>query len=217
MDSFERLKSLVGFPVLNGTDYFYRSVEQVRCELGENKFLLNKYLSEIFEILKRIDAKFAASSADKVCLEILNDCYKIFCPSSEEEQKGKYYYLIEKYISENSADIKNPKTKAEYYATQILLNNLKVFEADFLETVKGMLDQSNFDKLNRYYRDIEEIVGEKLIEYLNDSIYESFLTCTVGMAFIGQITSKCFEMFTYSDRDSSKRIFEIILENKCDD
>ena len=77
MNIFGTLKNLVAFPKFDSTEDFKQVAKEIRCKLGKQKFLLNKYLSEVFEISSQVDMTFAAKSADKISLEIFKNSKKL--------------------------------------------------------------------------------------------------------------------------------------------
>ena len=212
MNIFGTLKNLVAFPKVDSTEDLKQVAKEIRCKLGKQKFLLNRYLSEIFEISSQMDVAFAATSADEIVSKILNNCSMIFNLEKEKEPNN-YFYLVEKYINENPIDIKNLHTKIEYYATKIMLNHMDIFVGDFFKTLEEKIKHNCISNLNHCYQEIAKIVGEDRVEYLNDLICEVFFICPTGMAFIGQIAIKCVEMLIYRDPETSKQILELILEN----
>jgi len=209
MNIFGTFKNLVAFSTLDSVKDLKQITKKIRGKLGKQKFLLSKYLSEIFEISNQVDIKLALQSADKISSKVLNNCYIIFGLEKEREP-NKYFYLVENYINKNPIDIKNPHIIAKYYAAKILLNNTSVFASDFLKSVEGKFKRNSFSNLNYYYQEITKIIGEDRIEYLNDLLCETFFMCPVGTAFIGQIAMQCVKMLIYSD--TSKQIFEFMLE-----
>ena len=214
MNIFKNWENVVAFPLFDSAGDFWGLARKISHELGEHKHLLNEYLSEIFEISSHVDLKFAIESADKICAEVLIDCYRIV---GYESEKGKYFSLSEKYINENPVEIKDLHTRAEYYATTILSEHLNIFADDFFNSLKERFSHFSFSNLNHYYQQMAKIVGEDRIEYLNDLMIEAFFMCPAGVAFVGQITSRCIEMLVYYDFDTLKQIFEIILEDSCDE
>lgn len=211
MNIFGTIENLIVFPAFNSNSRFNRVAKEASKELGDKKFLLSKYISEVLNVLNQIDIKLAVISADKICSDILNICFKIVYVDSEKEP-NEYLHLVKKYINENPIDIKDPYTKVEYYTAKILLNHMEIFAEDFLKSLKEKFKNIDFSKLNDYYKEMAKILSVSQMEYLNDLIYESFFMCPIGSVFIGQIASKCVKMLIDRDMDTSKQIFEFIYE-----
>jgi len=212
MNIFRTFENLITFPAFNSNCNFNRVAKEASKELGNKRYLLNKYISEILNISNQIDIKFALYSADKICSDILNSCIKVIVYADFVKKSNEYLSLVEKYINENPIDIKDPYTKVQYYTTKILLNHMEIFADNFLESLKGTFKNINFSKLNDYYKEMVKILNERHMEYLNDLIYKTFFMCPIGVAFISKITSKCTEMLAYRDNDTSKQLFEFIYE-----
>ena len=85
MNIFGTIENLVVFPSFNSSRKFNRVAKEASKELGEKKHLLSKYISEVLNVLNQIDIKFAVIAADKICLGILNNCFKIVYVDSEKE------------------------------------------------------------------------------------------------------------------------------------
>ena len=189
---------------------------EIRNKLEENELLLNNYLSEVFEVLNCADLQNASFFADSVCWAVLGDCYSILAPDSKRN-KSKYFELVEKYISENPTDIKYCHAKAEFYASEILFKHIDIFSRDFIIHLENKFTRIDFSYLNNYYRLMSNLLGDETMEKLNDLICEAFFMCPPGVAFAGQILACCIGMFLYCDPYKRKQIFEMMLEEMCNE
>ena len=189
---------------------------EIRNKLEENELLLNNYLSEVFEVLNCADLQNASFFADSVCGAVLGNCYNIL-DLVGRRNNSKYFELVEKYINENPIDIKCEHAKAEFYASELLLNHIDIFSQDFIIHLENKFTRIDFSNLNNYYRLMANPLGEETMENLNVFVCEAFFMCPAGMAFVGQILAQCVRMLIYRDRDTSKQIFEIMLEGTCNE
>ncbi len=191
---------------------FCKLIEILKGNLGEKKFLLDNYLSAILEVLNVLDLQNAICLGDKKSWAILGDCY-ILCETNTDIEKSPYFDIVEKYIDENPVSIADRHTKAEFYAAKILLDNLKQFDDEFMIHLKNeVLSRVDYSELDNCYQEIIKKVDEKHMEYLNDLIFEIFLICPAGLAFAQQIVFRCVEMLNYCNQETSKRIFQLMME-----
>lgn len=147
MNTFRNLESFIGFPLLECPTHLISTTKQIEDELLDQKHLLRKYLTELFTISSTIDLNMAIILTEKICSDVLGSCYKI-CYNDPEQEKNKYFSLVENYINEHPSDIKHTHTKAEYYATKILMTHLELFADDFVNLLKEKFKCVSFKKLN---------------------------------------------------------------------
>ena len=97
---------------------------EIKKELGESSYHLDSYLNVIFETLADMDLATASAVADKICSNILGDCC-IVLNGEEYREKSNFFELVKKYIDEHPTDFKENHTKVEYYAGNIIIENLE--------------------------------------------------------------------------------------------
>ncbi len=63
---------------------FWELSGEIRKDLGERGYHLDQYLSEVIEVLARIDLVTVGEVTNDVCWEVLADCY-ILCETEEKK------------------------------------------------------------------------------------------------------------------------------------
>ena len=178
--------------------------------MGDKGCYLDEYLSVIFEVLGKLDLRTSVSIADNICWSVLGDCYLIFEDKCENE-KSEFYDIVKDYIDKHIVDFKSRHTKSEFYAANILLENLGIFSQKFKQMlIERCLSNIDYKVCNKMYANISEIV-EEVVERLNDRIYKAFILCPIVMSASNQIIMRSMQMLIYRDGETSKKIYERMI------
>lgn len=196
-------------------DEFFKQAFDIRAKLGQHSYLLDKYLSYLFEGINEIlvfsagESGFDATNEfDKLCYEALDgDLSDNDHPFSEH---------IKKYIKENSLPFLEPQTNASIihcalanefaeYAIQKYSRSLR-FEIGKLFDICGLSD---------LYNQICKLLGGKeLMQNLNELLKERFLIVSSISAFTQGLTNQLLYCLTYRDAQTSKQVFQLMLDMK---
>ena len=90
MNIFENRDIFFGKPnfasIRGNMDEFWKLASEIKSELGEEGYYLDRYLSVIFDTLADIDLDTATIIADNMCSSIIKNCYIIFEDKQEHEK-----------------------------------------------------------------------------------------------------------------------------------
>ena len=191
---------------------FWKLAGELRADLGENGYYLDQYLSKIFEVLSRLDLGTASEMANNMCWSVQGDCY-ILCGTEEKKDKSEFFDLVEDYINKHSTKFSDRHAKVQFYTGNILIEHLNIFtEKVKLIYRKNVLSEIDYPVSDDMYEKIPGIIGERRMERLNDQICEAFVFGPIMMSAAQQIVSQGIIMLCHRDPESSKLIYQLMLE-----
>ena len=195
-------------------DNFWNMAKAMRKDLGKNGYYLDEYLSIIFKTLANLDLTTAIPMVDSICWNVVKDCH-IVCENQKNREKSGFYSFVKKYIDTHPIKYSDEETKVEFYASQILTDNLELFIQKFISDFnKKILYEIDYPISNEMYKKISNLLGEQRMKKLNDLMYEAFTFCPLIVAMAQQIVSRCIGMFLYRNPETSKNIYRLMIENK---
>ena len=190
---------------------FFKLSKEIRCDLGKNSYFLDEYLDIIFKISEQVDLLDAKNIADSVYENIHNDVL-IIIDHDNNKKKSKFFNIVEDYINKNLVNYVRP-TLIQYYIVNIIMTNIEtIFYKLIFDIQKSISADLDFVMGKEMHDNIVRIVGNKKIEKLNNSLFNSFFICPIFNAIVVQIFSSCSSMLLYRDKKSSKRIFRLMTE-----
>ena len=90
MNIFENMKALfIGPSCENVTKYvndFWKIISQMRTDPGKKGYYLDEYLSNIFEVMSRLNLESIGEASSDVCSSTFRDCY-IICEINTKKKK----------------------------------------------------------------------------------------------------------------------------------
>ena len=184
---------------------------EIKQELGESAYHLDRYLNVIFETLADMDLATALAVADKICSNILRDCC-IVLNGEEYREKSNFFELVKKYIDEHPTDFKENHTKVEFYAGNIIIDNLETLYQEFKKRYKEkFLSNVDYPLASECFKKIAAIIGETKMERFNEILCEAFIPSPIGVSVMQQFLIQALGMLLYQDPEKSKKIYQIML------
>ena len=196
---------------------FWRMAGEIRDELGDRSYYLDEYLSIIFDCISSASATTAAFLGENKYSELLVVALSA-CGSGADRKSNKFYDNIKKYIDEHPNNYLELDTKSELYISNIILDYSKDIIKDFKE--KLVSDSINHNMpdyaiASERFEQIKEIIGSEKAERLESAIDEAFLICPASLIFVQSLITRLTEGLCTRDPQTSKQIFQLILdENK---
>lgn len=222
MNIFQNRDRFFGKPnfisIRGNMDEFWRFGSEIKLELGDKEYYLDKYLNVIFETLADLDLATASSVADDICWGILADCY-IVCGDDEDlikkKEKSIFFEIVKNYIDSHPVDFREEHTKLEFYAGKIILENLERIHKEFKRQYKNkVLMKIDYPLANSYFQKISSIVGEEKIEDFNNVMSEAFVFEGAGLLASQHSVVRAVGMLLYRDPESSKQIYQLMMGEK---
>lgn len=218
MNIFKNMEGLFIGPspehIIKYANDFWKLAGKLRADLGEKGYYLDQYLSNIFEVMARFDLLTIGEIASNMCWSILGDCY-ILCGPDEKKEKSEFFDIVKNYIEKYNVDFSEIHAKAQFYAANIVVNHLNVLY-DKVKHVysKNVLSYIDYPVSNGMYKQISSLVGERRMEILNESMCEAFVFSPTMVSAVQQIVTRGFQMLCYRDPESSKQLYQFMLEEK---
>lgn len=195
---------------------FWKLAKEIKAELGDQKYYLDGYMNIIFETLADMDLGTASAIADNICSNVLGDCYVIMGENArKEKEKSKFFDIVQKYIEEHPVNFKENHTKSEFYAANIIIDNLELLHQEFKKRYKAeVLSSIDYPLASEYYKKITSIIDEEKMERFNDIIAESFIFGPIGISASQHFIVCAVGMLVYRDPESSKQLYQLMMEEE---
>lgn len=178
---------------LNEADrQFWLTAKKVDKALESRNYLLNFYLSFIFEAMNSILSLKAAEKGFKDCIELLRLCGDVYNGTKMAKNKNVYYKpafhkfyphikeFTDKHLEYQNKD-KNNKVSIFLWINGLFCKFTEYAMRYFFNKQKNNLSVcTEVDTIDECYENIVEITGEELMEKLNDAIKERFLKISLS-------------------------------------
>lgn len=196
---------------------FFELAVSICRKLGKQGYLLDKYLSCVLDAVNSIgiqdsaDAGFdAASELRQLCGDVLDS--KSNCGGHP------LYEAVKTYIESYPVSFQEDESRLNYYCINLLDEFISYAAERFLLCKKDSIHKTiDIITLRDLYRKISAITsGEEHMERLNLLIRQRFLIATPMSAFLQGLTTDLLLSLTYRDSESSKQIFQLMLDEKTE-
>jgi hypothetical protein len=192
---------------------FIKQAAEIRTKLGKQGYLLDKYLSYLFETSNEILAYEAASEGFETG-GILNGLCSGILSGDPKNTDHPFYNEVKTYIEAHPLRSQERATKVSIYCSVLIEPCLGSMSKEYYERIESsahdVLDVSDFRKL--YDRIVEVLGDEEAMKNLNLLFRQRFLIVTAMAAFLQGITNDLLYSLTYRDSESSKQIFQLLLD-----
>ncbi len=197
---------------------FWKEASKIKSELGDKGYYLDRYLSVIFETIADLDLGTASSIADNLCSDIFKDCCIVCCGDDDllrGKEKSKFFEIVKNYIDSHPVNFKESHTKVEFYTGKILTGNLELLHQEFKKRYKARVFKDiDYPIASEYFEKISLIIGEAKMEQFNDILVEAFISSPIGLSAVEHFISYALGTFLYRDPESSKMLYQLMIENK---
>lgn len=218
MNIFESMKVVFNGPscesITRDVSNFWKLCAELKSDLGKKGYYLDEYLSKIFETLARFDLVTVGEMASGICWQVQSDCY-ILCGAEDEKEKSEFFDMVQDYINNHPKEFSHRHAKVQFYAGNILIKHLNIFaEKVKLIYKKNALSEIDYPVSDNIYKKIAYLIGERRMEVLNEKLCEAFVFGPVMVSVVQQIVVRAIQMLCYRDPESSKLIYQFMLEEK---
>jgi hypothetical protein len=142
-------------------------------------------------------------------LLLLAPCEKTQC------KDHPLYELVKKYIDDHQLMYQEPNTKVSIYCSALTSDYLKYAAEQYFEEVennfKSVLDIC--DLYGLYVKICGLLGSEEAMESLNLLFQQRFLIATTMAVFLQGMTNQLLYSLTYRDRETSKQVFQLLLDD----
>lgn len=192
---------------------FFKQATEMRKKLGKQGYLLDKYLSYLFEATNGILAYEAAtegfeteSALSSLCVEILK--------GDTKSKDHPFYEQVKDLIDTHPLKYQESFTELSLYDVMLSCSYLEsVYEqyyTDLIADIRAFLDIVDLNDL--YKKICEALGGEQEMELLNLLFCQRFLIVKAMDVFLQGMTNQILYSLTYRDRETSKQVFQLLLD-----
>lgn len=191
---------------------FIKQAVEIRTKLGKQGYLLDMYLSYLFEMSNKILAYEAASEGFKTG-EMLNGLCSGILSNESKNTDHPFYDVVKAYIEAHPLKYQERSTKVSVYFSVLIERCLDSMCEEYYKRIETNIytELDVCDFLNLYNRISDMLGGEEAMEKLNLLFRQRFLIVTAMTSFLQGITNELLYSLSYRDRESSKQVFQLLL------
>lgn len=203
--------------VAEATTEFFKLAKEIRSILGGQGYLLNNYLSMVFESANNKLAHDAANEGFEVFCDLFGICTAIQGEHCRDMTKHPFYETAKKYIENHPLEFQENSTVRDLYCVALSNDFINSAVKKFIENEKQELN-SVFEsiQLQEYYSKIAYLAGEEKIGRLAELLKNRFLIAKPVNIFLQAITNQFLYCLNHRDKETSKQIFQLILDEKIE-
>lgn len=193
----------------------FKLAKQIRLRLGKQGYLLDHYLSMIFEGMS--GSQLAFESADegfRIGGDLQGLLFHVL--DGTEPQHKHPLYSRTKELYEQYADkliFQERYTKLcillLFLADEAMGNSTGKFVKEQVTNIGGSVD---IIRVQEVYDQISHIAGESLLEELNQRIKQRFIIAPASVLFAQGFTDELLYKLTYRDIETSRQMFQLFLD-----
>ena len=217
MNMFQEVNSIFGNDQTEhqkqAFDEFITAAKEIRTRLGKQAYLLDKYLSYLFEAANQKLAYDAASEGFDVAGELIGICAGII-RNEPRHTDHAFYEQAKEYIDSHPLLFQEPHTLVSMYCSLLNRDFMKFAAKQFYSKVEdesiAVLDICDLHEL--YAKICDLLGGEEAMEKLNLLYRQRFLIADAMTIFFQSMTNQLLYSLTYRDRETSKQVFQLLLD-----
>ncbi len=192
---------------------FLQQASEIRIKLGKQRYLLDNYLTYLFEATNGILAYEAASEGFETESTLNSLCAEILRGDSKSNDHP-FYEQVKVFIDAHPLKYQESFTRLSLYDIMLSCSYLEsVYEQYYTDLVADIRDFLDIVDLNNLYDKIcEALGGEKEMEQLNLLFCQRFLIVKAMDTFLQGMTNQLLYSLTYRDRETSKQVFQLLLD-----
>jgi hypothetical protein len=200
-----------------------RLAADIRAKLGSQGYLVERYLSDIFQALAA-SSSFQSSEAGfeescelrKLCSHAMNSRSGSQASNNKKEaEKHPFYPVVKKHFEEHPDVLQLPLAVLSRHYAMLSQEFLQFALSGFVEDQKDKICRAvDCVALNKLYTEIAAIVGESHMERLNRLLTEQFLTVPASIGYAYGLSCALVDSLTYVANETGKQIF-LHLMDEC--
>lgn len=203
--------------ISEATTEIFKLAKEIRNSLSSQGYLLDSYLSMIFESLNNRLAYDIADEGFQVFSDLFGICTALQNENPRDMTKHPFYETAKKYVEEHPLPYQEKVTVRDFYCTELCSEFIDFAVKNFIKEEKNKLRRVlETVQLQEYYSKIVYLVGEEKMSRLSELLKSRFLIARPVNIFLQAITNQFLYCLTTRDKETSKQIFQLILEDKND-
>ncbi|MPM20457.1 hypothetical protein SDC9_66887 [bioreactor metagenome] len=192
---------------------FFKQTTEIRTRLGRQGYLLDKYLSYLFEATNGILAYEAATEGFETVTTMNSLCVEIL-KGEVKNKEHPFYEQVKAFIDAHPLKYQESFTRLSLYDAMLSCDYLEsAYEQYYTDLVADIREFLDIVDLNDLYNKICEVLGgEKELEQLYLLFCQRFLIAKAMDIFLQGMTNQLLYSLTYRDRETSKQVFQLLLD-----
>jgi ribosomal protein L31 len=183
---------------------FLQQATEIRIKLGKQRYLLDNYLTYLFEATNGILAYEAASEGFETESTLNSLCAEILRGDSKSNDHP-FYEQVKAFIDAHPLKYQESFTRLSLYDIMLSCSYLEsVYEQYYTDLVTDIRDFLDIVDLNNLY--------DKICEALGGLFCQRFLIVKAMDTFLQGMTNQLLYSLTYRDRETSKQVFQLLLD-----
>ncbi|MDR2073891.1 MAG: hypothetical protein LBP36_00735 [Oscillospiraceae bacterium] len=197
------------------TKEIFKLAKEIKKSLAEQGYLLDNYLSMILESANDCLAQDAAITGFEGFSDLFAICTAIQGEHFKDKTSHPFYKIAKKYVEENSLKFQEKSTVRDLYCAALADEFITFALKKFIEKEKDELREV-FEaiQLQEYHSKIAYLVGEEKISRLAELLKSRFLIARPVNIFLQAMTNQLLYCLTKRDKETSKQVFQLILDEK---
>lgn len=189
---------------------FFSTALEIRRKLDKRTYLLDNYLSMLLIAIHVSNAESAFQEGFEAYGDLLHATRQAM--NREKDGLPQFPLIGELYCSYH---VKCQESQTACSLTNVT-TSLKVIPdmaGEYAEKMEGE-HRAVYDSLTmqRFYREISQLVGEEIMERLSEAVERRFLTVRLLDAFFQGFTSQCLYSLLYRDIETNKQVLQLVLD-----
>jgi hypothetical protein len=222
MNIFEHRSSFFGSLTGEVTDdsllSLFKMAKQIRQRMGKQGYLLDCYLSLLFEGVSNALAYDAADEGFQSGGKLQNLCFHVL-DGTEPEKEHPLYGRAKEVFAEQKVLLPYQERYTRLcllmfpLADEMMAYATAMFLEDRENALNGVVDEIRLQEL---YKQISHLAGESMMEELNRRLRQRFLIATQVAVFAQGLTDDLLNGLTYRDQETGRQMFQLLLDNLPD-
>lgn len=193
----------------------FHLTKRIRLQLGRKGYLLDNYLDLVFQGFNRGDPSDAIEAGVQAAYSFQRLLLSYIVDGKEPETAHPLYGQIRKVYDQYSKIQTFQEERTRMYLLMALAGEdlLEYAISDFIaKQEKYSLGSDEIGALHELYDKISGLIGETLIDELNDRLRQRFQVSSMMSAFLQGYANDLLFQLTWRDPETSKQIFQLLLD-----
>jgi hypothetical protein len=189
--------------------------KSIRAFLGNKSYLLDKYLSYLFEGACKLQEQGAFSQGLDVASELRAVCRSAIT-KNKDSMDHPFFSQAQAYIQTHPQENQEMSTQIAIYTVALAHDFFKYKANEFIRLQKNNLISSiDFTEIKELYYKLSELLNsEEPMIKLNLLFHKRFLSISPVADFIQGLTTDLLYSLIYQDQESSIKIFQLVLNGR---
>lgn len=192
----------------------FRLARQIRLQLGPKSYLLDCYLSLFFEGVNAIPTCDAAHEGFLQGYELQGLCSHVL-DGTAPERSHQLYPRIRKAYEQQAGMLSFQESLTQVFLLMLSLEDeLLAFSVEQFvkEQQKNMNAPVDMIHMQELYTQISQLVGEPVMEKLNQQLKKRFLIASTAAVFAQGLTDDLLVRLTSRDPETSRQMFQLFMD-----